>query len=186
MKYKFLQNPAPLFLIISLSITIAGCVKTGTPAVPESQYYIRFRANGELKEFRFLPMGRFNTYSASSGFYDTFVSSSINLSNRGKIMIMLSNTSVLQTGLTAVNYLPSQPGFIKVWFVTVYYFDENETLFTSIKENNPSGGAEPNTAVTVTDVSNGSMRGKFESTVYISSNSEKIKITDGEFYVSTK
>lgn len=166
MKRKFFTRRAIIVLFFALfSIPFSSCKDDKTAS--ESNYYVRFNANGTRIEFTihgsliaaFGQSG--NQYNAS--FTGGNISSNISLQ-------VYDNKSIVPATFTG--YTLSGSTFVGA---LIGYQDNTGTLYTQ-------GAVIPNSTITITEITSGAVRGTFSGTVKASGKSD-ISITGGEFYV---
>lgn len=149
----------------------------------QTKYYIKFKANGVAKEYYYLPLGNYNTYDNGNQYYSTSIQGSNTVSINNKIIISLNKTSPFAPNFTYTNYTTTELNHEKTIVCQIMFFDENGAAFISYAEGYGPAGSIHNTKFTVTETTAESFKGRFSGTVYLSSNNQKIDLTDGVFYV---
>lgn len=175
-----------LFIVVfSMLLFITGCKKDGDAGNGSSYYYMRFKINGTQVEYKAQIEGNFNKTSSSqfnssvAGLKELFTSAKNNMS------LLLATAEATQTGVTYTNYTTSAAGMQKAKLANLVYIDGSGKNYLSWMEEFATAiptGTEVKALIKITDANNSVVKGVFSGVLYSEDFSEKLTITDGEFY----
>lgn len=162
-----------------------SCKKDNDKPGGGSDYYMRFKVNGTLIEYKGQIEGTFDKVSSLqhntslAGLKEALVASKNNMT------LLLATENTTQTGISYTSYSTTATGMQKAKLVNLVYKDENGNDYLSwMEEFAPAlpAGTETNAVIKITEATSGGFKGNFSGVLYNSDYSVKLKITDGEFY----
>jgi hypothetical protein len=169
-KKRYFIYPFYLLAAVFMFTAISGCTKkkdqdTGNP------YYMRFKANGKQIEYRPGAQAAFihqdNLYSCVLSGFVTNSNLSVSLFDFSPITTNVTYTEKILTGASMV-----------VFNTLIGYQDDQGILYNSV---NSTAHPNANARVTISEITNGYVKGVF--TAVVCKDQLTIKITDGEFYL---
>lgn len=173
-------------IVALIGITLISCKKENDPGGDGSGYYVRFKSNGTLVEYKEYAEGNFNKSaggkyaSTMAGLKENFVATKNNMSL--SVATVAENT----VNITYTNYTVSSAGMQKAALVSLAYYDDKGEFFMTWTEEFASAlpaGVETNAHILFTEQTEQYLKGLFSGKMYNEDFSKKLDITDGEFYV---
>lgn len=155
----------------------------------KEEYYFRFKVDGELFDYKLTPdssniYGRFN-HRYNDGFYTTAIhgSKTFRTENDEALTIVILDTARIKLNTVYTNIADSGPNPFKNFSIIFKY----EGYYYYTRLGLEFAGIQPDGQFVVTYKDDKIMRGTFSSTLLKdNAPSETLKLTDGEFSVSTK
>jgi hypothetical protein len=164
-KNIFKRTSIQILVFALLIVTFGSCSKDDEPA--ENEYYVRFNANGEKIEFTV--QGAVVAAFGQSGSQYNAVFTGYDANTNISLQVY-DNKSIAPATFTG--YTLSGSNFVGA---LIGYQDKTGTLYTQ-------GATNPNSIITITEITSAAVRGTFSGTVKATGKSD-ISITNGEFYV---
>ncbi len=166
MKRNFLKRLSiQILVLLFLAVTSGSCSKDDETA--ESEYYVRFNANGQKLEFT-LQGAVLAAFGQSGNQYNAAFTGGNTNSN---VSLQVFDNKAITTA-TYSRYVLTGSAFIGA---IIGYQDNSGTLFTQ-------GAVNPNTSITISAITSTTVKGTFSGTVKAAGKPD-ISITNGEFYV---
>jgi len=172
-------------------VLIAGCSQDDTEndVNAEFDYFIRYNANGQAKEYKFEIIDDIVPETAVTGAFNENVTDLVSFQVEGEIFESLINARagldpdnaeffqviVFTEDLMSANVNYSEENT----FGISAFFNDGSNLYSS--EDDGSSDIE----ITWTSISDTEARGKFSGTLFHENNNSPLEITDGEFFVLT-
>lgn len=191
----YLLKQIKLFTPILLTLClISSCKKNFSGIDPTNQptdYYIKFKANGVLTEYKKDAAGNFNVYSASPpASYGTSIYGSKveNQTTKDAASLLLSSTTENKINRVYTSYSTSVSNHEKASLLSIGMFDSAGEFFMSWAQESVSvlpPGTLVNNTMVITAFSTAGIKGTFSGTLYNNNFSKRISITEGEFFVKT-
>jgi hypothetical protein len=164
MRMKFFTRRTIVILSFALFGVIFNSCKSDAD---ESTYYVRFNADGTRIEFTIHGL-LVAAFGQAGNQYNGVFTGGDNSSNIS--LQVYDNKSIVPATFTG--YTLSESTFVGA---LIGYQDKNGTLYTQ-------GSINPNSTITITEITSTAVRGTFSGTVKATGKSD-ISITGGEFYV---
>lgn len=175
-----------LFLLLVGCITfVSSCKKDQENTDPGTGYYMRFKVNGTLVEYKAQVEGVFDQATSLqhntslAGLKESFVSTKNNMT------VLLATEDETQTGKDYSSFTPTASGMEKAKLASLVYFDENgKEFFSWMEELAPAlpPGTETKAVIRITEATDKYFKGSFSGVLYTEDYADKITVTDGDFY----
>jgi hypothetical protein len=190
MKQKIVFNPC--WLLLAICFVFAGSCKknhdTENPA--GDKYYIKFKEDGEQKEFRYSAGSGPADQKPSNGIYTFTLVAGKDVSSSGTnfIEVMLSSESIINSPGSFRDPLKSGG----IWpQVQVTYMDNTNEAYLSmglvsdaVGQSGPFENVVADAKASITSMDDGEVKGTFSASVYSGDDySKKHILTSGEFYL---
>ena len=185
MKQHFLSRLFMCVLLPGIMLITYSCKKDNDSENPGSGYYMRFKINGTQVEHKGQVEGTFDKVTALqhnssvAGLKDAFAATKNNMT------LLLATENETQTGLAYTSYTAGGPGTQKAKLLNLVYIDENAKNYLSwMEEFAPAlpPGTETKATMKVTEATADYIKGNFSGVLYNEGYTEKLNITEGEFY----
>lgn len=185
MKRYFVLRLFPYVLLPAMMIMAYSCKKDNDPGSPGSGYYMRFKINGTLVEHKAQVEGTFDKVTALqhntsvAGLKEALVAAKNNMT------LLLATENATQTGLSYTSYTAGGSGTQKAKLANIVYIDENGKNYLSwMEEFAPAlpPGTETKAIIKITESTADHIKGSFSGVLYNEGYTEKLNITEGEFY----
>ena len=184
---QYLFSRFSLFILLLAGImTIAySCKKDNGSTGDGSGYYMRFKINGTLVEYKGQVEGTFNKVTSLQHNTSLAGLKEALVANKNNLTLLLATEDDTQTGLSYTSYTTSASGMQKAKLANIVYKDESGTDYLSWMEEFATGlpsGTETNAVIKVTEAASGYIKGNFSGVMYNADYSKKLNVTEGEFY----
>lgn len=166
---------------------IAACKKGSDPMTGSgSGYFLKFKSNGTLVEYKDYAEGNFNKLASGkyvtsiSGLKKAFVATTDNMS------IAMSTAAQTQVNTTYTNFTVSSAGMEKAVVLGLGYYNDKGEFFMTWEETFAPAlppGTKTEAKCVITEQTDEYLKGKFSGIMYNEDFSTKLDITEGEFFV---
>lgn len=179
-----------LYYLIVFAL-IAGCSKdeTENDENTEFDYFIRYKENGQPKEYKFEITANMIPETAVTGALNEKVNDTVSFQYEGDVFTSLINAragldpktaevfmfAVFTEDLIGTNVSYSEDNTLGI----IAYFNDGTNLYSS--ESEGSNDVE----ITWTSISDIEARGTFSGTLFQENSNSSLEITDGKFFVLT-
>ena len=177
-------------LLICIALFATSCKKDipGPTASGTSEYYMRFKANGITKEYKFDCAGQLNKFQTNPDVYASHFSGAKDeyVVNKNVMTVILFTNAESLLNVTYTNYNTTSPVLIPARDLIISYSDETGEHYGSIYETALPylpAGLVCNNLLRITEANSVYLKGTFSGTIYNNSYLKKIEITAGEFYL---
>lgn len=181
---------------ILASVVFLQACKKETPPAPSpahantttTQYYVRFKVDGILKEYYASDNAAFinTTLQSDSNFYSQFSCVDTNgIFNRRTFSISIVDTTFLQSNVSYVNFTPTSSADHQLRTFSISYKDESGVQFFNWSEQTATSlGIIADARLTITDMTATYVKATFSASLYDNSYSAVSHLlTDGELYI---
>jgi hypothetical protein len=178
--------PAIPFLLMIL-MAVSSCKKNdGDDGGSSPEFFLRFKANGVQNEYKANTEGSFNKASGSN-YISVVGATKIQFeATKSNMTIALTSIGIAVVNTTYTNYTSSTPGYVKGKLLQIAFYDENGKFYMSWGEEFLSlmpPGSVADSRVVITESTSAYIKGKFSGTLFTEGFTNKMIITDGEFYL---
>jgi hypothetical protein len=184
-QYPFTRFSLFTLLLAGIITIVYSCKKDNGSTGDGSGYYMRFKINGTLVEYKAQVEGTFNKVTSLQHNTSLAGLKEALVANKNNMTLLLATDDDTQTGLSYTSYTTSAAGMQKARLAGLGYFDESGTNYLSWMEEFASAlppGTETKAVIKVTEAASGYIRGNFSGVMYNADYSKKLDVTEGEFY----
>jgi hypothetical protein len=185
MKQHFLSRLFLYILLPGIMIMAYSCKKDNDGTGSGTGYYMRFKINGTQVAYKGQVEGTFDKATALQHNTSLAGLKEALAATKNNMTLLVATENETQTGIDYTSYTPGASGMQKAKLVNLVYIDENGKNYLSwMEEFAPTlpPGTETKATIKITEATTEYIKGNFSGVLYNVTYTEKLNITDGEFY----